>query len=34
MLYELALTLEETRWKLHKNAMCYFEQILENAPSK
>ena len=25
---------EKTRWELHKNAMCYFEQILKATPLK
>ena len=27
-------TLRKVRWKLHKNTVCYFEQILEAAPYK
>ena len=25
---------KKARWKLHKDAMCYFEQILKKAPHK
>ena len=25
---------EKVRWKLHKDAICYFKQILEAAPDK
>ena len=25
---------KKTRWELHKNSMCYFEQIMEAAPHK